>query len=164
MPIRSYISFGSNVGDLKKNLCCAEKALNNTPNVTLMRTSPLYLTEPHTIDGTPQAWYLNCVLEIETTLDMQILHQTLKQIEKDLGRDLSNPKWSPRLVDLDLLFFGDAIYESEQLCVPHREIAQRLFVLKPLCDLVPDYVHPVLGLTVREMLEKCTDRHEIKIF
>lgn len=157
--ILAYIGFGSNLGDRVGFLMRAQQALNDLGGTIVLRLSSLYKTEPHTCGGSEQPWYLNVVFEAQTNLSPSVLLSALKNIEKDLGR-VEATKWAPRIVDLDLLFYGDQILEAEGLCVPHREIAHRRFVLQPLCDLVPDKIHPVLKKNLRELLAECQDAHK----
>lgn len=157
--ILAYIGFGSNLGDRVGFLMRAQQALNGLGGTIVLRLSSLYKTEPHTCDDSKQPWYLNAVFEVQTDLNLFELLPSLKKIEKNLGR-VETLRWAPRIADLDLLFYGDQILEAEGLCVPHREIAHRRFVLQPLCDLVPDKIHPVLKKTLRELLAECQDAHQ----
>lgn len=157
MSHTAYIGFGSNQGDRLANYQTAKTQLLQTTDVTLKRESPLYHTQPMTLDGAAQEWYLNAVFEVSTTLTLHNFFKALKKIERDMGRDFKQPRWSTRLVDLDILFFGDFVYKDRVLMVPHKELIHRRFVLKPLCDLVPDFIHPAIELTLAEILANTRD-------
>jgi 2-amino-4-hydroxy-6-hydroxymethyldihydropteridine diphosphokinase len=143
-----YLSLGSNIGDRAANLHAAIERLA-APRLSILRVSPIYETEP--VDYTDQRWFLNLVVEAETTLfPMQLLARTGK-IERDLGRVRTVPK-GPRTIDIDILLYGNAVVHSAMLEIPHPRMAQRRFVLAPLADLAPDLRHPVTHLAVRQML------------
>ncbi len=101
---------------------------------------------------TEQPDFLNQVLEVETELLPHKLMETLLEIEKEMGR-VRQEKWGPRLIDLDILLYEDCIFDIEGLKIPHPFLHERLFVLKPLCELAPDLMHPALDITVKQMLE-----------
>lgn len=143
-----------------QNLKNVQESLANTPSIQVLRISKLYRSEPHTLTPQKQPWYLNAVIEIETTQSPQNLFAELKNIEQHLGRKKTG-KWQPRVVDLDILFFGDVIYQDKELRIPHREIPNRKFVLAPLCDLVPHFKHPELEFTTQEILKHTSDTLEV---
>lgn len=161
MPVTTYIGFGSNLGDLSHNFDQARLRLTLSPEITVLRVSPLYHSEPLTQNGDRQPWYLNAVFEIQTSLSLHDLFARLKAIETDMGRK-SRRRWAARLIDLDILFYGPLIYSDDVITVPHPEIIHRRFVLKPLCDLVPDFIHPDLELSLSELLENTDDKLKIR--
>lgn len=163
MTQTAYIGFGSNLGDLMQNLKNFQEKLAGTEGVKVLRTSKLYRSEPHTLTPQKQPWYLNAVIEIETTHSPQSLFAELKKIEQSLGRKKTG-KWQPRVVDLDILFFGNVIYQDQELRIPHREIPNRKFVLAPLCDLAPHFKHPELEFTTREILKHTSDTLEVTLY
>lgn len=118
-----------------------------------IRRSLVYETEP--VGGRKQRPYLNAVVEVETSLSPHDLMQRLLAIEKRLGR-VRKKKNAPRVIDLDLLFYGHKRIKAPGLTVPHPRLHQRFFVLKPLSDLAPDFRHPVLKKTVAQMLRDLT--------
>ena len=144
-----YLALGSNLGDRVANLENARKAL--APKVTLIRESPIYVTPPWGYTDQPD--FLNQVIEVETLLHPIPLLHKLKEIEADMGREATFRN-GPRIIDLDILFYGQEVYEGELLQIPHPRLQDRAFVLVPLNDLAPDFVHPVLNESVREMLTK----------
>lgn len=153
-----YLALGSNLGDRLANLQAAEAAL--APEIRLLAASPVYETPPWGVVDQPA--FLNQVLQVETELDPPALLQRIKQLERDLGRQPS-VRYGPRQIDIDILFYGDLIFNSLVLSIPHPRLDERAFVLAPLADLAPDLLHPVLGLSVRQMLEK-VDRSGIVLY
>ena len=143
-----YLALGSNVGDREGNLEEALRLLGEA-GVQVTRRSHVYETEPQEVREQP--WFLNMVVAAETELfPKQLLSRALK-IEKELGRKRTKPK-GPRTIDIDILFYGDSIVETEELVIPHPRLAERRFVLEPLAELVPELKHPVTRRTVSEML------------
>jgi 2-amino-4-hydroxy-6-hydroxymethyldihydropteridine diphosphokinase len=117
--------------------------------------SPLYETEP--VDFEDQGWFVNGVACLRTGLEPQALLEQLRAIERAMGRSPEGRKFGPRILDLDILFFNDWILHTTDLEFPHPRLHQRRFVLKPLCDIAPELVHPVLGQTVRSLLSSLKD-------
>jgi 2-amino-4-hydroxy-6-hydroxymethyldihydropteridine diphosphokinase len=144
-----YLSLGSNIGDRQSNLQKAIERLADT-RLRILRTSPIYETEP--VDYTGQPWFLNQVAEAETELFPMQLLSRIGKIERQLGRARTFPN-GPRTIDIDILLYGKTVVHSATLEIPHPRMAQRRFVLAPLADLAPDLRHPVTGLTVGEMLD-----------
>lgn len=146
---RAWVALGSNQGRRLENLLEAARRLSRLGPV---RLGPVVDTEawlPEE-DPTPQPRYLNSVVEVDTALDAVALFGACKRIEREMGRRPA-PRWAPRLIDCDLLLFGDAVLRTPELEVPHPRLAQRRFVLEPLVALAPDAVHPVLGRSVRAL-------------
>ncbi len=146
-PSTIYLALGSNLGDRSANLRAAVAALQ--PAVKVVQELPVYETLPWGF--TDQPAFLNMVLKGETTLGPVELLERLKTLETGLGR-LPSVRWGPRLIDMDILFYGDLVLEIQGLVIPHPHLHERAFVLVPLADLAPDLLHPVFGKSVRELL------------
>ena len=143
-----YIAFGSNIGDRGAAI---EEALNliEQNEMKIVKRSKIYETEPYGYVDQPS--FLNGAVEVETNLSCRDVLERLLSIENQIGR-VREFKWGPRIIDLDIIFYNNEIYDEEDLKVPHPDMQSRDFVLKPLNDLCPDYVHPILGNTIRELL------------
>jgi 2-amino-4-hydroxy-6-hydroxymethyldihydropteridine diphosphokinase len=144
-----YLSLGSNIGDRERHLRDTIARLGAVGCV--LKVSSFYETEP--VEFTDQAWFLNCAVIVETTQTPERLMTTFLGIEQEMGRERTQPK-GPRVIDIDILLFGDRIVSSPELTIPHRAMHQRRFVLEPLAEIAPQIRHPVLEKTVRELLEK----------
>lgn len=145
-----YLGLGTNLVDRAGNLCSAIAELRATSGITVTRESSVIETEPWGITDQPK--FLNQVIELSTTLEPLDLFHRLKAIERALGRDPAGAKWGPRVIDLDILFYDDLVLDSSELTIPHPRLHERRFVLEPLAELAPDFIHPVLKQTVAAML------------
>jgi 2-amino-4-hydroxy-6-hydroxymethyldihydropteridine diphosphokinase len=154
---RVYLSLGSNLGDRAANIQRALAEIGET-GTKVVRVSPFYRTEP--VDYRPQPWFVNCVAEVHTELPPLRLLSALQKIERRLGRRRLLLK-GPRPIDLDILFYDNAVIRSAALTIPHERLAERRFVLVPLCDLAPDFRHPATRRTVAEMLNESPDRSQV---
>ncbi len=146
----AYVGLGTNLGNREKNIADALKALGEIKGIRLEKTSSLYETAPW--GKTDQPDFLNGACFLRTTLEPEPLLQKLLEIENTLGR-LRREKWGPRIIDLDLLFYDRLVYHSETLTLPHPLLHRRNFVLAPLRELIPHYIHPVLRRSVDELYE-----------
>ncbi len=144
-----YLGLGANLGDRLDNLQHAIQAL--PPAVSILRLSSIYETEPWGYRDQPA--FLNQVLEGSTDLSPNDLLQYLKQVEREMGRRPTF-RYGPRLVDLDILFYGDQVIDQPDLAIPHPRLAERAFVLVPLAELAPGLLHPASRQTVRQMLSQ----------
>lgn len=150
-----FVGFGSNMGDRLDNIRRARRELALLPDTILIDNAHIYETKP--VGGPAgQDDYLNSVSLVDTRLEPLELLRRLQQIERQLGRrrEGETGRWGPRLIDLDILLWEDSVIEEPELVVPHPRLAERAFVLVPLADLQPDFLHPVLDLTIRELLER----------
>ena len=155
-----YVSLGSNLGDRAANLDRAIAALADV-GVRVLRRSSLYETEP--VDFLEQPWFLNCVIEAETSLAPRQLLQALQSIESLLGSKKLVPR-GPRIIDLDILFYGDSVLRTEEAEIPHPRMPDRRFVLVPLAELAPELRHPVLRATITELLAATPDKSIVRLF
>jgi 2-amino-4-hydroxy-6-hydroxymethyldihydropteridine diphosphokinase len=152
-----FLGLGSNVGDKKANL---QEALRHLVEAgqRVIQSSSLYQTEP--VDFIRQDWFLNLVIRLETGLSPLALLALCQEIETALGRDRALPK-GPRTIDLDILFYGDSIISEPGLQIPHPRLHLRRFVLVPLSEMTPDWVHPGLGQSVADLLIQCPDQAQV---
>jgi 2-amino-4-hydroxy-6-hydroxymethyldihydropteridine diphosphokinase len=149
-PINAYIGIGSNLGDRQKNIRAAVDRMKHSPGIAVLSVSSML--ENPAIGGPPDSPpFFNAAAKIETTVGSHALLHQLLEIEKSLGRD-RRVKWEPRLIDLDLLLYGDQIVSSQELVVPHPLMHERAFVLRPLAEIAPDAVHPTLQMTIAGLL------------
>lgn len=152
--MRVFIGVGSNVGSRENNIAKARSFVIQLPNTRFIQSSMNYETDP--VGGPEQGKFMNAVWEIETSLEARDLLNELLKIEQALGRERT-VKNGPRTIDLDILFYEDQIIREEGLSIPHPQLRERWFVLKPLWDIASDFVDPVTRKSVCELL----DAHKI---
>lgn len=128
-----YLSLGTNLGNKRKNLKQAINFLNHHQNIKVKKISPIYMTSP--VSKVKQANFLNCALKINTTLNPEELLTLIHKIETDLHR-VRTIHWGPRTIDIDIIFWGNKTINTTDLTVPHPQTYRRLFVLKPLLDII----------------------------
>ncbi|MEW6264986.1 MAG: 2-amino-4-hydroxy-6-hydroxymethyldihydropteridine diphosphokinase [Thermodesulfobacteriota bacterium] len=145
------IGLGANLGDKTGQIRSALTAIAGLPATVVKAVSRFYRTEP--VGLIEQDWFVNAVAVVETAMPPRPLLEGLLNIETDLGR-IRDRKWGPRLIDLDLLYYDRLVLEEAGLDLPHPWLARRRFVLIPLSDIAPDWIHPVLGLNTLEMLAR----------
>jgi 2-amino-4-hydroxy-6-hydroxymethyldihydropteridine diphosphokinase len=141
-----YLSLGSNVGDRAANLNAAIEKLGELGNGVAV--SSFYETEP--VETSPQPWFVNCAVKLDTEKMPRQLIGGILNLEKEMGRQRSQPK-APRTIDIDILLFGSSVINLPSLTVPHPRMHERRFVLEPLAEIAPDARHPVFKRTIREL-------------
>ncbi|MFA7074110.1 MAG: 2-amino-4-hydroxy-6-hydroxymethyldihydropteridine diphosphokinase [Endomicrobiaceae bacterium] len=144
-----YLSFGSNIGDRRQNILKAVAALEEN-NIRKIKLSSFYETSPV---GPKQRHFYNCAGMFKTDLTPEKLLDFIKKTEQKLGRTKTF-RWGPRVIDVDILFYGKEVVKSKILSIPHSEIINRLFVLLPMNEISPGFVHPVLKKTIRKILKE----------
>ena len=146
--ITAYLGLGSNLGDRVANINGALVELVRSGRVRLTRVSSVYETDPVGIEDQPL--FLNIAAEIETGLAARELLAAVKEAERRTGRE-ETFKWGPRIIDIDILLYGDQCLAEDNLEIPHPEMHRRPFVLTPLAEIAPLVKHPAHGLTVRQI-------------
>ncbi|MEI7708473.1 MAG: 2-amino-4-hydroxy-6-hydroxymethyldihydropteridine diphosphokinase [Chlorobium sp.] len=156
MPMHKvYIGIGSNIGNRLVHLQEAVDRLALLEHTSVENASSIYMTEP--VGETEQDRFYNGVILLETSLPPEELRRQCKIIEQELGRPDAYPRWSPRVIDLDILLYDDRCFQSETLSIPHPELHHRKFVLIPLLDIA-NPLHPLKHQTILKLLESCDDR------
>ncbi|MGD0389367.1 MAG: 2-amino-4-hydroxy-6-hydroxymethyldihydropteridine diphosphokinase [Tepidisphaeraceae bacterium] len=149
--VTAYLAFGANLGDRERNIRTALAALADTEGVRITRTSSL-LENPAVGGPADAPAFLNAAAEVITTLGSHALLRRIMEIEQQMGR-LRRRKWEPRIIDIDLLLYGDQIISSQELVIPHPLMHERRFVLEPLAEIASEAVHPILQMTVGGLLQ-----------
>lgn len=152
---RAYVALGSNMGDRKAYLDGAVEALKAHPQIRVTKISDFLETKPYGV--TEQADFLNGAVELETLLEPEELLEALHEMEAAADRKRVL-RWGPRTLDLDILFYDTLAYESDTLTIPHPDLANRDFVLKPMRQIAPHFRHPVSGKTTAQLLEELEKR------
>ena len=147
---RVYIAFGSNLGN-KTEIIGRAFILIEDNEMKIMKKSEIYETKPYGYKEQPN--FINGAIEVHTSLSCREVLKRLLSIEGELGR-VRQFKWGPRVIDLDIIFYNDETYNEVELIVPHPDMHNRDFVLKPLNDICPNYIHPILNKTVAELLNQ----------
>jgi 2-amino-4-hydroxy-6-hydroxymethyldihydropteridine diphosphokinase len=148
------LSLGGNVGDVRSNIEKAYRLIEKKCG-TITHKSTFYQTPAWGMkEGTPD--FTNSAIILESDLKSNALLIELQKIEKELGRirDLSNPNYIDRTLDIDIIFFNNEIINTKTLIVPHQHMHKRKFVLEPICEINPNYIHPELNKSVKDLLEK----------
>ncbi|WP_428386506.1 2-amino-4-hydroxy-6-hydroxymethyldihydropteridine diphosphokinase [Mucisphaera sp.] len=150
LPELAYLALGSNLGDRVAHLRAAREGIERWPETVVVGRSRVYETAP--IGAPGQGPYLNQVLAVRTNLSPKTVLFEAKRLETERKRPAFSPvKWDSRTLDVDLLFYGEQVMDSQELTVPHPRLHERSFVLSPLAELAPDLRHPVLSKTIKEM-------------
>ncbi|MGV8059427.1 MAG: 2-amino-4-hydroxy-6-hydroxymethyldihydropteridine diphosphokinase [Smithellaceae bacterium] len=150
-----YIGIGSNLGDALQNCKDAVNKISRINKIQLTEMSSFYKSEPVGMEN--QDWFVNAVVEIKTKLAACDLLHVLQSIENEMGRK-REIKGGPRIIDLDLLFYGQDVIDKADLKVPHPGIHKRRFVLEPLNEIVSYFIHPAFGVSVRGLNDRLNDQ------
>ena len=153
-----FLQLGSNMGDRNAYLQKARKLITEKIGM-IKKRSRIYESVPWGIEN--QNNYLNQVLELKSKFTADEVLQKILDIENKIGR-IRNEKWGERIIDIDILFYNDLIIEKEELCIPHIHLHNRKFVLTPLHEISPDYVHPKYRKKVSELMQECKDTEKIE--
>lgn len=161
--VTAYLGLGTNLGSREQNLSQALQSLANSPDLHIVRSSSIYETAPWGYTAQPS--FLNCAVEVRTKLSPVELLALAKYIESDLGRQ-ENFRYGPRLIDIDILLYGDETIHLSQpdLDIPHPRITERAFVLVPITEIAPEIIHPMLNVTLADLLEKVDRKEDINLW
>jgi len=163
--MKVFLQLGSNEGNRQQNLILASGFISlHLGNI--LKKSGIYETEPWNMQK-DTVWFLNQVLLIETDLSPVALLSKIKEYEKKHGRKIRkdrNKKYEDRVIDIDILFYGDLIVNTHDLSIPHPLLHMRRFVLLPLNEIAPDFIHPIFNKTISELLSECNDETVVKEF
>ncbi|MEC7863590.1 MAG: 2-amino-4-hydroxy-6-hydroxymethyldihydropteridine diphosphokinase [Bacteroidota bacterium] len=152
-----YLQLGSNLGEREQLLSDAVQEISEHIGKVNIR-SQIYESRPWRVDG--QDSYLNQILKVKTLLSAKDILVSVLKIENNLGR-VRIEKWGERLIDIDIIFFNNEIIETPDLCIPHKHMHERNFVLTPLNEIVPDLIHPKYNKTVSELLKESKDMEKV---
>ncbi len=153
-----FLQLGSNMGERKEFLQSAIVLIVEEIGA-IQKKSKVYESVPWGVDG--QNNYLNQVLEIKSRFLVEEVLEKVLQIEDKIGR-IRNEKWGERIIDIDILFFNDMVIEKEGLCVPHIHLHKRNFVLLPLQEIAPEFIHPKNQKTISELKQECRDSEKVE--
>lgn len=158
-----YLSIGSNSGDRLANLQQVSGCLSLIDDIKIISTSAFYETQPWGVENQP--WFLNAVIELETGLSAQKLLFECQKIESKLGRNRDNEiRWGERLVDIDILFYGNEIIVTDNLKIPHKYLHKRAFVLVPMLEIASEFVHPVFEKSIEQLYEELENPEDVFLY
>jgi len=159
MPELAVLGLGSNLGDRESNLAAAITSLGIYNDISDINSASFYESEP--LYETNQPKFLNTVISCNTEFSAFQLLDAVQHTELLLGRPKKREKNQPRIIDIDILCYGDSYIETEELVIPHPDIINRKFVLVPFCELMPDYKIEKIGKTISELLNLCPDKSQV---
>lgn len=160
MPHQAYVGIGSNLGKKRENYQEALERIAKIPDTKIIKESSIYESEPL---GDSKEWYVNGVIEIETDIKPAELLKKFKNIERAMGRKKVRRRWGARIIDLDILLYDTVKLDKGSLKIPHPEMHNRKFVLIPLSEIAPQVVHPILGMTISELLVSVKDDKKVSL-
>jgi 2-amino-4-hydroxy-6-hydroxymethyldihydropteridine diphosphokinase len=156
-----FIGLGSNLGDRRANIHDALDRIRKLPGTRIVKEASLYESEPH---GDAKTWFVNGIVELETDLSADNLLKKLKAIESTMGRKrVKGKRWGSRIIDLDILLYAGLVIRKKALRIPHERLAERRFVLLPLSELAPQLIHPVLQVTISDLLASLKDTKKVAL-
>lgn len=158
--IISFIGIGSNQEDPRARCIEALGSIDAIEGCKILRSSSFYRTEP--VGFPEQEWFVNVVVEVRTALSAQMLMKELQAIETQMGRQ-KKIRWGPRVIDLDILFYGQEVLSEGGIVIPHPELHKRRFVLEPLYEIAPYIIHPAFGISVAGLMERLEDTSKVEI-
>lgn len=148
--MNAFVGIGSNMGNPIDNCLKAISMIGDVDGCSIIKRSSFYKTEP--VGYRNQHWFVNCVILLETRFSPYKLLARLQEIERIIGRK-KGVRWGPRLIDLDIIMYDDLIIDNGMLTIPHPHMHKRRFVLVPMNEIASDVVHPVLNMTMKELLD-----------
>jgi 2-amino-4-hydroxy-6-hydroxymethyldihydropteridine diphosphokinase len=158
--IIAYIGIGSNLAEPLDQCRISVHIMGSMPEINLLCVSSFYRTEPLGVKD--QCEFVNAVCEVRTSLKPRPLLTLLKSIESRMGRK-DGQRWGPRIIDLDLLLYGQAVINEKELVIPHPECHKRRFVLVPLCEIASHAIHPAFGISAKGLLDRLEDASSVEI-
>lgn len=162
MPI-VYLSIGSNLDDRLSNIQQAVNLLKLDANIEVLSASSFYETEPW--GGVCQNWFVNAAMKIKTELSSIELLRVVQNIEATLGRCREKEvRWGERILDIDILFYDDLVFQNEILIIPHKHLHQRAYVLVPMLEIASDFVHPIINKSITELHEALDDPEDVFLY
>ena len=157
---RAYIGIGSNQGKKKENYLEALDRIGKIPKTRITKASSFYESEPL---GNSKEWYVNAVIEVDTELGPEDLLTKCKNIERAMGRKKVRKRWGARIIDLDILLYNNLKLDRRGCTIPHPEMQNRKFVLVPLSEIAPQLIHPVLSMTISQLLVNVKDTKRVSL-
>jgi 2-amino-4-hydroxy-6-hydroxymethyldihydropteridine diphosphokinase len=158
--VKAYLGLGTNLGNREENLEIARKRLEDSCALVKL-ASPVYLSAPMGFRSNND--FYNQVIEISTEADAFTLLDHIQEIESGMGRKRSRRAYSDRIIDIDILFYENQIISSKPLIVPHPLLHKRMFVLQPMADIAPGFIHPVLNKSITELMKECDGNRAVRL-
>lgn len=153
-----FISVGSNLGDPVLKCLQAMYRLSCVGGIECIRRSSLYHTEP--VGDETQNWFVNAVVEVRTVLFPGEMLKVVQTIEKEMGRT-RDVRGGPRIIDLDILLYGQTVIQERHLVIPHPEMHRRRFVIEPFCEIAPYVIHPAFGISIRGLRDRLEENKKV---